>query len=606
MTTETQTSQVPESQTTPATSDTNAAASTCKFELSYLDFCGQPIKGITYRVTVGDKVIDGTTDAEGKAADMGALPFGEEAKIEVKTDAGAYKEIGAVLLDSPLTTSTAISPKVLIETEPTQLHEGAAGAAEQSIPKIKKDEDVVAIDAPQKASTSQQATPDKASSNPPKEKKIDRNPPVMPKPTFKTGRDKNGSPFSVLEYKLGSWYEEASVAATAGIHWLWSWADFDKSKQGQPTTGSIKLKTPPNNAALVKKLIEVATENASIHIPETSAAALAAMANGQFDRAKHVKKARPSEDGLCAKYVNIALCESGVTNGVLDMPYATLAGPQLLAKGFTDVTAELPDARWAATGDVIVYKWTDTTWVNRRKKYKNDNVPNYGHIHIRSEESYISDGLPRRHHPEWSEYIVTGIYRKVFDLMPTLRIKAFLACLREFEGQAEHDDGKRYTLLNSPLPYMVSGKHFDRGFAEHPWAKVFEHVQKGKSTASGAYQILLSTWQQFFEGGLNGQPPIQITAPKGADKFSPAIQDRLAVIIIENAKPKANINVLGMVRAGRLQEAVSHLVTIWTSLPGGAENANRRTGDNKPMDMSYLQALFNNFLEKEKRKINAI
>lgn len=40
----------------------------------------------------------------------------------------------------------------------------------------------------------------------------------------------------------------------------------------------------------------------------------------------------------------------------------------------------------------------------------------------------------------------------------------------------------------------------------------------------------------------------------------------------------------------------------WTSLPGGGENARRRTVDGMPMDMNYLRSLFERFLSEEKLK----
>jgi hypothetical protein len=74
-----------------------------------------------------------------------------------------------------------------------------------------------------------------------------------------------------------------------------------------------------------------------------------------------------------------------------------------LPKGFKDVTAEVPDARWAAAGDVIVYAWSDTTWETRKEK--DPKSPNHGHIDIRDYDFYISDFIPlppgMSGHPRW-------------------------------------------------------------------------------------------------------------------------------------------------------------------------------------------------------------
>ncbi|QDL56173.1 hypothetical protein [Rhodoferax aquaticus] len=101
--------------------------------------------------------------------------------------------------------------------------------------------------------------------------------------------------------------------------------------------------------------------------------------------------------------------------------------------GFRDVTSELPDARWAAAGDVIVYAWSDRAWGSRKANKKAPTMPNHGHIDIRSYASYISDFIPESGRPNWTDYTNIRIYRKVFDPMPTIYIKAFLHCLLDFE-----------------------------------------------------------------------------------------------------------------------------------------------------------------------------
>lgn len=393
--------------------------------------------------------------------------------------------------------------------------------------------------------------------------------------------------------------------------------------------GTVPATPVKVDAEMVKKvetLLAFAREQTEYVYTEGTAGVLASMGKGTFKHEKGEKKLHISK-GLCYTYVKIALTRAKIIDGVLAAQKASTtqtdaehyamqlsaskAGPALIAKGFQDVTAEVPDARWAAAGDVIVYAWSDTTWEMRKKK--DPKSPNHGHIDIRDYDFYISDFIPlppdKLGHPRWfserpkdasgqypapgkfyPEYVNIRIYRKAFDPLPTQRIRAFLRCIREFECQAEKNDSKRYQMLNAPLP---SGDHRFSSYKTHPWDG------KGKplkgSTAAGAYQILSGTWQEIFDKGL--------IEPKG-DRFSPTIQDRIAVMKLEDR------GVLHMIRTGRIKEALEFkgpkgtlaLPSEWTSLPGGKENAHRLTGDKKPMDMAYFQTLFDQYLNEEKAK----
>jgi len=116
------------------------------------------------------------------------------------------------------------------------------------------------------------------------------------------------------------------------------------------------------------------------------------------------------------------------------------------------------------------------------------------------------------------------------------------------------------------------------------------------STAAGAYQIVHDTWLEIFTKGL-------IVLPQGSELFSPAIQDRIAVMKLEYRK------VLHFVRSGKIKEAIENNDSVvksihneWTSLPGGKENLMRRTAQGGLMDMAYLLNIFNMYLTEEKRK----
>jgi len=80
--------------------------------------------------------------------------------------------------------------------------------------------------------------------------------------------------------------------------------------------------------------------------------------------------------------------------------------------------------------------------------------------------------------------------------------------------------------------------------------------------------------------------------------FSPVVQDRLALILLEGRQA------LPLIRTGDIEVAISKLLTEWTSLPGAKENGNRRTAEGKPMDMAYFMSFYNRYLSEEKAKGN--
>ncbi|QDL56172.1 hypothetical protein [Rhodoferax aquaticus] len=145
-------------------------------------------------------------------------------------------------------------------------------------------------------------------------------------------------------------------------------------------------------------------------------------------------------------------------------------------------------------------------------------------------------------------------------------------------------------MLNTALPSNPSSRRF-ASYKSHPW-EGNGNSEKG-STAAGAYQILYGTWKEKFDLGL-------IVVPAGKDKFSPEVQHRIAVMKLYDR------GALNFIRKGDIEKAITDttLPGEWRCLPGGIENAERKTAEGKPMDLAYVMGLFNQYLDEEKRKAN--
>lgn len=606
-------------------------------DINFLALDGSPISKMGVAVRWKDGELLANTDADGAIPPVEAPP-GEILSIAVQRFDGSYKKIGECCMPSSDGVLTAVSPNVVLETR-TEKHEGQPGNAEKRVPTPQQG-DLGDLSATSKeAGPAETAKPagDIETKQPETAKPTENGKPAPPKPAPKPkaqpkpaeakakqqtekppqhisgkeeakpklekGRDENGNPLAVITQKAIDWWNSWRMPTFN----LWG-TPAPVAKGG--TVPATPVKVDAEMVTKVEAFLEFAREQTEYDYKasgEGTAAVLASMGKGTF---KHARKEKESHIalGLCYTYVKIALSRAKIVDGVLaaqkanatqtDAEHFTMqlsaskAGPALIAKGFKDVTADVPDARWAAAGDVIVYEWSDTTWEHRKKK--DPKTPNHGHIDIRDYDFYISDFIPlppaKFGHPTWRSYVNIRIYRKVFDPLPTQRIRAFLRCIREFECQAEKDDSKRYQMLNAPLP---SGDRRFSSYETHPWDGQGKPL-KG-STAAGAYQILSGTWQEIFEK--------ELIKPKG-DRFSPTVQDRIAVMKLEDR------GVLHLIRTGRIQEALElkgpngslAVPSEWTSLPGGKENAHRLTADKKPMNMAYFQTLFDQYLNEEKAK----
>jgi muramidase (phage lysozyme) len=110
-------------------------------------------------------------------------------------------------------------------------------------------------------------------------------------------------------------------------------------------------------------------------------------------------------------------------------------------------------------------------------------------------------------------------------------------------------------------------------FAEHPFAG-----REARSTASGAYGTLVKTWHDYL--------PF-LALPERGDRFTPTIQDRIAITIMEQTS-----NALGLVRRGEIVAAADILGRRkqFASMPSGSQS--------RGFDNSELMASYEEFLSK--------
>src|SRR5712691_7407529 len=132
-------------------------------------------------------------------------------------------------------------------------------------------------------------------------------------------------------------------------------------------------------------------------------------------------------------------------------------------------------------------------------------------------------------------------------------VAAFLAMIRASEGTAG-PDGYRT---------IFGGRLFDNNFVDHPRVRVPFTQTDGKpniSTAAGAYQFTVRTWED-------------LAAKLGLPDFSPPNQDAGAMELIRER------SALDDVKAGRFDDAVNKVATVWASLPGSPYPQRTRSRD---------------------------
>lgn len=151
-------------------------------------------------------------------------------------------------------------------------------------------------------------------------------------------------------------------------------------------------------------------------------------------------------------------------------------------------------------------------------------------------------------------------------------MSAFLAMIRRAEVGG-WDDARRYTTF-------YAGAQF-RNLSDHPVAtKEMRGVRLSDamcraagfapgcvSTAAGAYQFILPTWQRLRAAGAGGPG-----SPRLPD-FSPASQDEAARRLVRQIGADA------LLQQGRLSEAIQKAGSQWASLPGSRAGQNPRSMD---------------------------
>ena len=636
-----------------------------KVNIKALTLLGDDLAGLhTVLLSNGKVLYEVTTDGDGTLPELSLTP-GCELCVKVKRFDGTLKTIHSMTVPSSDTQITLVSPSFVtpVTTEPV---DGAPGGTDKLAPTyqpadkgVLQDADAVAATpetSPAGPDAANQASPNAPAAAPapapapaparpiveakPKPKPLDKKRPVAvtaakpPDPAANqpqravVGRDSQGNPIAVFLNKVQDWWGSwhlptmrlwggGSASAGTGAQTPASGA-ASAAASNRPAAAAVRpgseVQHHQEMVAQLATLFEFCEKQINYLYNDSAAQELAKLANGTFNHGAHEKEPIDPR-GFCYKYVKVALKFANIVDDVLEGEAGSSGGAALTkpARGFHDVTNEVPDHRWAAAGDVIVYFWSEGTWEKRRRKYGNPRLPNYGHIEIRHTEHYYSDFRPRFDREGgmttletwdankkpvldanntkvvtlWPEYVNIRIYRKVYDLLPTLRIKAFLRCLRDYECQSEPDDAKRYQMQNAPLP----GSHSLRfeSFDKHPWVDVpkssFPSVSSGRSTAAGAYQFIEKTWRGIIDNKLIFDEE---------KWFTPEIQDRMAVIQIEVR------NALSLLRKGDIQAAVQKCSGEWASLPGGSQNAGRLTAARTPMNMDYFMSLFDKYFSAEK------
>ncbi|WP_338846229.1 hypothetical protein V8J88_21030 [Massilia sp. W12] len=496
--------------------------STGTLDLYIRDYHNDPVPNLQIKILMQGKIIyTGSVDSNGRRK-IEKIPMHFPFEIRVKKDkavAGSapedsdgYRFAAIGKLMQVQATACLTSPKTRFEFF-TEMHAGPAGKAEEH----------------KKAVI--QAHNQKPDAQPDISRNSDK------KPEIKADRNSHGQPKGKI------------------IDGLQDWFGRNRNTTGNPHAGLKDIEK-------VKQLIEFADtqsgwEYSTGIISETY---IQQMIKGSFKTPAAKDKSKSARQ--CNKYVKIALWRAGYgmeTEPIgKDAKYAPARtmGPALISAGFTDVTKQLLDGRWAAPGDIIVYE---------RIGAPNES----GHIDIRTYDGYLSDFFQT--YLPVKRFKVTGIYRKYHDPLPEKRMRAFLKVIASREAETLFK-ASGYESTFYALPILKGHKgpppKFE-SFATHPFKE-----NPTTRTPSGAYGITLKTWKNYLTF---------LDLDENQEKFTPSVQDRIAITIMEQVQ-----NALALVRIGKIEQAANILAMKqqWSCLPGGAET---RGFGVKEMMQSYEQ-----------------
>ena len=593
------------------------------FKLTILDFSGKPVSGLKYRVIAAGKTYNGASNSEGRIADILDLEPNQALEFFVRKSNGEFSSKYSGRVECADMNVCAISPhiKITLETEP---HTGSAGAVPTKPVKPPESSAPVAPLAGAIAGGGKH-----------------------PAPAIQTCRNPEGNPSATFLEKSLDWAKRHLIPTFS----LWGWDDF-KTKttactvptyqlpQAKSTTAVVKApaavkaqaSTPPAKAPVpaasptrptapatpegalgptlarsinqevppeVLRLIDIMEEQAGWEWRKmfatglSSAGIMAGITNKTFMPTTGKVKSTP--DHRCYPSVKIGLWRANLVRGINNDIPAKGAGTWLLSQGFSDVTAETPDGRWALPGDVLVYRNSDAVLAKRQKVFdtamvaynkqlalwqennaaqeKNNldaapgrqqastrrpvkpkmskppsppSIESYGHIDVRTYDGYISD-FHTTNFPRPSKLVLIGVYRKVCDPLADLRVRAYLEVLasRETRGIAEPDSW--YALGT-----MIDGSKRAKSIAQHPWLD--RPIPKPGTRVAGRFQIVVGSYMDAVrEYGLPSD-------------FLPKNQLRIAVLQLEIR------GALGPIRNGNITAGTKLLVHEWSCLPGASQN----------------------------------
>lgn len=570
------------------------------FDVRFLDFAGKPIAGLQHKVVTTEKgkrlEFPGVSDAQGKGIKMSGMEVLTPLELWIRKDDGTYlrKYKGTVGCEDM--SICAVSPHIKIKVG-TEIHVGSPGAL-----------------------------PTKPVAGDPSVEKRPNAPMTtasggkLPDATLSPGRDAMGNPVATATTPS----TDANGKSRIPTLGLWS-ASRSGSASATTTTPQKVLTTTAGTYVDVKK-VEAILQTMEQQVTwdwtslkdtyGTSANMKVAMTAKTFNYSPDTKAAEQFK-GQCYSSVKVGLWRSGLVEGVDGGVYpATQAKTWLLSQGFVDITSQLPDARWAAPGDVVTYRYDDVTLADNDAKIASS---------LKQYDADMKDYPAKMQaydeaHKAWRQrQAAPSLGQLSTDQAPLGKKRAQKAKDPEPKVPKEpqrpqganygHIDVRGYDGYFSDAKAMklpsASARGSRKGFVVNGiFRKVYDdqpdfrlkaflkclrewecheepddskryfmmltaingsrrftdtgkHPQEGvntNNTAAGAYQFTLETYQRLSSDSFGIGPG-----------FTPALQDRFAVAYLEVIPS----NPLGFIRSGNIEKAVQLLTAIWSSLPGG-------------------------------------